>query len=201
MKYMQILIIGLLFSCNLENVGLKNDKKINEIFNENEIEKLSEIISFFDGIVTKNTGIENIDSAYHNYCENLRYSESYDEFWKKIFMNKIEIQSFLNQMEKDELYKELWIKEYGLINNRTDTISIMLSPNWQGKYIDLIDCLIENDSIFIFYKESILASGTIPPSTVGGFHNIHPKMNFKDEKIRLIFALHFITINSEIKIN
>lgn len=79
---------------------------------------------------------------------------------------------------------------------QTDTLSWLLTPNLQGKYISILDKAIENDTIFNEYKESLMMAGAIPPSIVAGFQNIRERLDFDNEVIRLIVAIHYISIKS-----
>lgn len=85
---------------------------------------------------------------------------------------------------------------YGRDLYTNDTVVIKLRPNYLGAYINVLDRVIEYDSAFNEYKNLLLTTGGIPPSLVAGFQNIHEELNFQNEVIRLIVAIHYISIIS-----
>jgi len=190
-----IIFFGLISCHKKESQKLTDNTYIQEIFTKNEIKTLIKILDYFDSLVKESTKIQNIDSAYHIYCENLQSYNSPDELWNKLLENQNKTYNFIKTIENQQVFRELWNKNY-LIKYKTDTIGYYLNPNINGKYLKLLNYLLKKDSIYISYKEDILSCGAIPPTLILCFSYSHKKFDFNDEVIRLFTALHFITINT-----
>jgi len=196
-----ILTLVLIKCSSIENPNKSLDLVLKNEFNQDEIKELKEILYFFDKIVLAQTKIDLIDSAYHRYMENLRYNESIEEFGTMLFIDKLKIDSFINNFRDNEIFDRIWKFEYGTDITRKDTLLTQLIPNQQGDYFILLDKAIENDTIFKYYKNSLIDSGAIGPYIVGGFQNIHERLDFNNEIIRLIVAIHYISIKSYTKLD
>lgn len=194
--YSIIVFIGLSSCQYYDSNKLSDILKVKEIFTEREINSMSEILIYFDNFINEATGISDIDSAYHRYCENLRYNNSYEEFWNKLKVNRIENDQFIKTLKKNDVFEEFWNVGFETDHETGDTVGFYLLPNINGKYIELLNYLCGDYPELIEYKESILAAGAIPPTIVGGFQNIHSKLDFSNEKVRLFVALHYITIRT-----
>ena len=186
---------------SIENPDKSIDSILKNEFNQGEIKELKGIIDFFDNTVLAQTKIDLIDSAYHRYMENLRYNESWNEFETKLMIDKSKIDSFINDYKNNEIFGRIWKIEYGTDRTRKDTLSTELIPNQQGDYFILLDKAIENDTIFNDYKNSLIMGGAIVPSLVAGFQNVHERLDFNNEIIRLIVAIHYISIESYTKLD
>ncbi len=189
-----IILTIFLIKCNtIDNQDKSIDSIFKNEFNQKEINELKEVIDFFDKTLKTTTKIDTVDSAYHRYMENLRYNESWDDFETKLMTNKSKIDSFIVDYKKNAMFDRIWKIEYGTDRTRKDTLSTELIPNQEGDYFVLLDKAIENDTIFNEYKKSLIMSGTIPPTLVVGFQNIHEKLDFNNELVRLIVAIHYIS--------
>ena len=192
-----ITLILFLISCNsIENQDKSIDSILKNKFSQVEIKELKEIVRFFDYVVSTETKINLVDSAYNQYMENLRYNESSGEFQTKLMIDKSQIDSFINDYKNNAMFDRIWKIEYGTDRTKKDTLSTELIPNQQGDYFILLDKVIEKDTIFNEYKNSLLMAGAIPPSLVAGFQNIHERLDFNDQLTRLIVAIHYISIKS-----
>jgi len=192
-----IVLMSFFINCNSVDAPCKSiESSLMNEFDKEEIKELKEILVFFDNIVSAQTKINSIDSAYHHYIENLRLSESKGEFETKLLMDKPRIDSFMNEYKKNKIFDKIWKIEYGTDIIRKDTLSSVIIPNQQGAYFILLDKAIENDKIFNEYKNSLITCGEIGPDLVVRFQFIHESLDFNNEIIRLITAIHYISVNT-----
>ncbi|SFF84867.1 hypothetical protein SAMN05216283_1182 [Sunxiuqinia elliptica] len=184
---------------NINSFGqkLENDKKINKIFTQAEIVTLNKILIHFDNYLIDKTNIQKVDSAYHQFSEDLKYTESIEKLWKKICEDEETNDRFLNLIKGNQSIDELWTVLY--ITEDNGTLNYALQPNRDGKYMKLLNYLARKNKYLKDYKNGILVMGTIPPSLAFEFPRIHDFLDFNDEAVRLLVAIHYITLKTYIE--
>ena len=176
-----------------ENFSLENILK--DSFTQTEITELKEILSFFDNSIRDQTKISLTDSAYRSYMNDLRHSDIID-FNNKFLRDSARIDSFINTFNKTEIFNKIWKYDYFLDQFDCDTLAYQLMPDLQGKYMILLNKAIDMDTVFIEYKNYLQQYGTFPAIIIFGFQNNYNRFDFNNELIRLIVAIHYISLKS-----
>ncbi len=201
MKLILILSILPVFITPVETIAQDSaERSLEEItgnsFSRTDVKSLRKILTFFDGFVRAQTGISQIDSAYRCYMKDLKESETTVDFNNKLFTNAEKTDSFLIRFRSDPLFHAIWRTFYNIDPLTKDTTSFELYPNLSGIYGQLLNKAVEIDPVFREYKNSVETAGTLTAEVISGFQNIYDKIDLKNELLRLIVALHYITVIS-----
>lgn len=192
-----LLFLTALIACHSdkkkETVTLENE--LREKFSAVEITDLKELLLFFDNLTVSQTKTSTLDSAYTLYLDKLRYNDSRTDFEKKIMTNSFQVDSFMKGYKSKHIFEEIWKVEFGHKEKGFED-SYELIPNIHGKYIYVINKAINSNPIFTQYKETLRMSGAIPPSIIAGFQKYKDMLNFNNEVVRLVVAIHYISIIS-----
>ncbi len=178
---------------------LKSDKLISKLFEEDDFNSLLTILNLYDSWVIKQTGIVEIDSAYHTFCENAKYNESVEEFILKTKLPQKQLDSIILKCHIDWTFKKLWVYDFMIMPNQIDTFEFFIMPNFDWKYGEFLNELLQEKDILTDYVKSIEAAGDITPSFIYGIPWTHEHFDFKELYSRLFFALHFITANYKVE--
>jgi len=181
----------ILSNCNSnQKCQLYHDEVVNEIFTEIEIEALCKITAYFDSFILNTTNSGNLDSAYHCYCENLKYSQSYEELYTKLLINEVEKEQLLCTLKEDGIFDHLFKYEYDCSIELRDTVAVLLVPNQSGKYMTLVNNLASESEFFAELKKSFEKIGGPIEFIATVLPNGHNVLDFNDEKIRLLTAFN-----------
>ena len=184
--------------CNSKRCLSLNDCKIiQENFSLNEIERLSKFLTYFDTRIIEKTGIDNKDSAYHKFCENLRGSSptliNKQLQYSKLFNSTINIDFISNP-----LFYEIWrTVSYKTVEGKNDFKGYEL--NNKNRFILILKHLTKEYPVLEEYYEIVKSTGDITPSLISGYPHVHNNLDFNDSLVRLWTFIHFATIhlNSE----
>lgn len=192
--------VGLFFCGCTTSFNYHLDKK-SLVFNncsEQELRAYNDILYFFDNVVIRKTGLENINSAYHVYSQMLKNTESIDDIIGKLGFGQDELSELESKLKKMSFYSEIWNEENGRDYDSGDIISISVSPNITGRYFSLLENIVRTRSNEYLndYLRGIKDCSCIPPPIAAGFHLNHEELDFSKPEYRLIWAIHFITISS-----
>lgn len=201
MKKMILLILSLVvnLSCRpVSNMKLINNPDVLKVFNKEEVSSLELIVNFFNSFILENTEkAQNINQAYYQYFETIRSSESIEDLGIKIGLsNSPGTKALIKKLKKSGVFQEIWKYSYSIDFNTKDTLSVRLALNQQGKYMQLLKLLGEENHFFFEYYQDLQSSGSISPANIAQFIKYFPKVNFQKEVNRLVFAVHYITIVS-----
>ena len=83
----------------------------------------------------------------------------------------------------------------------TDTVAFEYNPNHYSSYMNLLKQTIKIDSSYIEYSNLLWSFGSIPPTLYKGYNYYNSKLDFNNEIIRLITAIHYICLISYTRIN
>jgi hypothetical protein len=181
-------------SCNsaVFSQSLKNDTLIQSYFSQNEINDLENILSFFNNEITKNCSGD-LDKCYNMYFENIQ-----EKFKKNDFGIPQEKEDILLKNIRQSTFDKIWSESIAFKNNRKDTADIIIM-NINGQYMNFLK---EYGSIkqFIYpYYYGIKITGDINAGSINSMILNYDKFNIKDEKDRLIIAIHYLTVNNHLK--
>ena len=191
-----LVFVIVLTSCNSkQDCQLYQDEVINDIFTEIEIEALCKIITYFDSFILTTTNSNHLDSAYHNYCENLKYSQSYEELYTKLVINEVEKEQLLDILKEDGIFDNLYLYEYSSSIDM-DTVAVLLTPNHLGKYMTLVNFLAGESEYFTELQKIFESAGGPVERIAIGLPNGHHLLDFNDDKIRLITAINILSLDA-----
>jgi len=201
MKKLSIIIIFgiiLLLSCKNKNIELVNNKTFTEL----ETKELLTLIQKFDKTLCE---IERQDANNINEC----YESFFERIWEEIQLGNYNIginnskqQEILNSLS-EELKSEIWFYGTGIINRRYPENSNNLYPDTvksvsinRNKYY----LFLKNEAAIINsntnqYYEGLEVVGTISPSMFADSAENYSNYNIKDERIKLLIAIHYLTLN------
>ena len=203
--FILILFLGIISCTNTQNnsddITIDQDyfSKAYEPFLEEDIHTLNSLLIFFDSLVMKRSGVSFPDSAYHCYMENIRYKDSYLSIINELNKDKPKVDSFLLEIGSSSVFPRIFHKSYFYANREmTDTVGYIYNPNFQSSYMILLKAAVTTDSTFSDYAKSLAPfGGTIPPSVVSGYQHSHPELDLLNDTIRLVTAIHYISLISE----
>ena len=198
---MVLLIISMFVNLScipISHTELKNDSDVLKVFNEEEIPSLELIVNFFDSFILENTEkSQDITQTYYEYFETIKNSESIEDLSIHIGLSNSDVTKTLIKKLKDRgIFNEIWNYSYGYDFQTKDTLTVELELNQQGKYVQLLELLGENNNYFLEYYKDLQSSGTISPGNIAQFMKYFQEVNFQKEVNRLVFAVHYITIVS-----
>lgn len=181
-------ILFIAFSCsNQKQNDFSNDKTITDIFSKTEISDLLKIQHFFD----KNIGLDKANKQ-----------KKLDEVYSKFFLknSKIDQQEDLKLSirfdNQKELYTQLDKKTFNDIW-KVSSKSKRLSLNPKGKYASLLKEVGKKDSVINNYYNGLQRVGDISPSIVSDLLKNYKNYNIKNPKVRLMIAIHYLTLNDQ----
>ena len=184
----------LLISSTIFGQGLKTDSTMSSIFNIQEINNLEKILDFFTEQICELEGIENhnVIDCFNSYCKNLKEmsaaSGSID-----INLSLDEQKRFYDNIQQST-FNQIWHYEKTWIPNTTDTIfEINIDP--KGKYAKFLKSMGQEYDKVDEYFNNLESSGGICPSMISELLMNYQEFKFNDERIRLLFAIHYLTIN------
>jgi len=198
MKNLLLLIITIFaLSCNSQRQNdLSNDEAIKESFNKSEIKDLSKIQRFFDQSigVTDYTNEKEILKAYSDFFKVNTEIEMASEI--KIPFS-ISAQKDLNNQLDKSFFDEIWIYRETIANNTGDTLTDM-ELNLSGKFVAFLKKQGLQDKKFENYYKTISLAGDVSPSLVAVIAKNFNDYDIEDPKIRLLIAIHYLTINDNL---
>jgi hypothetical protein len=196
MKQIIILVLVLLVSCNAggdKTSAMQKDPILTKVFTTEEISDLQMIVDYFDKSLLGNA--DDFDSLYQQFFRKIDKSESYDILISKIHLDAPEFQTMLSRLKESGVYDEIWVEFINKLNNKKT-----LDFNLKGKYFQFLK-LMSNEYPFLKnYISSIESMGGNNVSAQAGMNKIYySKVDFNKPVIRLIWAVHYITVVSSIE--
>ncbi len=197
------IFLGLLLSlkaCTSEPPNLlANESLITQIFSAQEIENLHTILTFFEeaiGVQSKDDDPQ-ITAKYHSYIDEL-YGQM--RKGKSNLTIPIEEQLAMYETIDTQTFNQIWTLGAGYKKKwKGDTLRV-IHLNYEGKYKSFLK--LAADSIPIIkekYYDRFHAVGHISPSMKADLIINKEQFDLKDIKIRLVFAIHYLTLNDESK--
>lgn len=210
-----ICMITLFFSCeNLKEsnlVSLETDKIINSKFSVEQVNNLRELLDFFDNEICRIVGENEIEKCYSKYFQDLSKAPETGNIDVRIDY-KVQ-SSIMHNMDK-KLFNEIWAKSKSYVEcyndpqnelakrfskkesdfTKQDSVQQIYLIN-DGLYADFLEEVGENNSIIKNYHNQLLEADCISPGMIADILLQYDKLNMRDEKIRLIIAVHYLTLN------
>lgn len=196
MKYFFLTLLLITSCIKNAKVNLQNDLIVGNHFNNFEINYLNNLLTKFDSFVIKQTTINDKKSAYIEFSQSLKKIESSNELIE-IFNKSRDIEFLTNELIKDSTFYNIWNFEFGYDYISKDTLSISIIPNTSGKYLSFLREVAEKNEYIDYYTESLMSTSDISPSSTSSFLTYSLNVDYTCNLNRLIFAVHYLTINSE----
>lgn len=171
----------------------------NTTYNKKELKLLGKLLFFFDKHIIAITGEKNVNNAYHSFFEELNFIESEEEFRQKTKMKTAKHQALLEKINKNKMFNDIWIYEYGRDIYTRDTNVVYLNLNMEGKYVEFLKNYGKSAETIKNYHFEIERTGGISPSNFYSFLQLHDKFDFNKNYNRLILMVHFVAVTSERK--
>ncbi len=176
-KAVLLLIIIALFSCN-EEQKLKNT---NGLFSKIEFQELNLLLHDFDSILIEEYNTSSIKNAY-------------SEFSKYVLKNNTipsnsKIDSLGKSVIKYNVFDKIW---WSYKSSNSDKLKYNLAS--QSNYLKYLKLIGEQFDFIKEYTNIIESTSDITPSLAFGFAKNIQLNDFENENIRLIFAIHYLTL-------
>ena len=177
--------------------SLRNDKLIKKHFNKKDIENLHKIMNFFDQTVKQNcddTTLINI--CYQDYCDKIK-SNADSGSLDPGFTYEIESQ-LLNDLDKRS-FNKIW---YYTESYRVDKgVKVYYFPrtielSYKSPFMNLCKDISDENPAWKFYYENYQTAGTMNSDMIEGVLSRYEKFIFSEIRERLLFAIHYLTMNS-----
>ena len=194
-KFSFVLIILFNANCNksYENL-LYKDQLLKKHFSQDDVKMLNEILLFFDKVVKQNCqNKSNITKCYFKYLK--RIKENYSTGDLGLNISPKEQKELFNRINA-ESFKKIWVYNKSF-SRETDTKGEILSIKNQSEYIDFLKTMSEYDNTVKGYYEPYRSVGEMNAGSVSYVVHSYQKFNLDDEKIRLILAIHYLTLNAQ----
>lgn len=194
------LTIIILFSCTeIRQDSLSKDDTMQMIFNKNEIIDLLEILNFFEQSIglSDNYSVDEFQKAYSDFfnlnkeikmSSELRFSFDYTD--EMNLFGKIDTLTM----------KEIWENQLVRLMRSTDSMYVF-KINYNGKYMRFLQRLGEQDKKIENYYNTIKVASDITPALVADIAINYKDYNINDPKVRLVIAIHYLTLSEKLNRN
>ncbi len=185
------------FSCSSSpDNPLATDPTIGQVFNKAETEDLTKLLAFFEEHICAKQSADsiNIASCYPHYFDSLKKAA---EEGNVIIGIPFDRQRALYEQISQTTFQEIW--EFGkrVKSHTTDTLRY-LTYRQDGKFVAFLKRAgSDNDAIKNYY-ETLRQAGDIAPSMRAALLINYPFYNLQDISVRLMLAIHYLTLNDQI---
>lgn len=198
--FLLFLTIIILFSCTeIRQDSLSKDDTMQMIFNKNEIIDLLEILNFFEQSIglSDNYSVDEFQKAYSDFfnlnkeikmSSELRFSFDYTD--EMNLFGKIDTLTM----------KEIWENQLVRLMRSTDSMYVF-KINYNGKYMRFLQRLGEQDKKIENYYNTIKVASDITPALVADIAINYKDYNINDPKVRLVIAIHYLTLSEKLNRN
>jgi hypothetical protein len=192
-RYYLILII-LLSNCGSRTQELRTNSTIQEVFNTIEINDLNKILTFFENEICSDLiEVTEINKCYINFFSTLRSAVKDGEFPINInFEKQREMYSELS----DSTFMNIWTINKSFKFKSKDTLQ-SIGYLYDGKFAKLLEATGKDYPMIKGYSETFKETGDITPSLTANFIINYSKLNLNDPRIKMIVAVHYLTLNDQ----
>lgn len=175
---------------------LEDSKIVNQVFDKREIHDLQKILSFFDGQIMSSFKGKTLLDSYDLFNEKELELKNEGLIFGNISLSD---QQKLNSKIKETTFQEIW--DLGKILDVDEIGSkqsfLFINPN--GKYISYLKKLGLKNKFIEDYSNIVSQNYDIPPSLVYVITDNYNKIDVSDENIRLMVAIHYLTLNDNFR--
>lgn len=193
-KLVIFILIITTISCEPNQNDIGNYQEINEIFDRTEIQDLREIIQFFNTAIctSENLSNDDVNKCYNQYLKRLNENLT-TEVGLELQISFEDQKAFLEQLNPNTL-NQIWSYEK-IWNKTSDTLEIR--DYNLGKYMEFLKEFGKANDKANKYYENLMSIGVISPSAFADMLINYREYNTEDERIKLLIAIHYLTINEE----
>ena len=171
---------------------MEEDKIIIESFSKEQIHDFKIILKFYDESICKSANETELMKCYDIYLDELKnrsiqtgdFSLNIDYDEQKLMYKNINKTTFDN----------IWKMGNGK-NAKKEPIDVLLFNLESSSYLSFLKKLHEKDAKWTNYYNWLRDNGVITPPMISTLLTAYNEVNLNDEKIRLVFAIHYLTIN------
>ena len=175
--------------------NLLTDKMVKSIFDASEINDLQKIQQFFDHQIglNKNSDEKTIHDKYEKFFNDVAETTVINNLSLPIDFDQQK--EFYSQLS-NTTFEDIW--KFGSITRIDSTGGLKyIQLNRNGNYLSFLKKLGEQDKTIANYYKSLEIAGDISPSMVASLIKESDKYNIDDPKIRLVIAIHYLTLNDQ----
>jgi len=195
MKFILQILILLTFTsnCFATNKDLESNSTIHKIFNKHEIQDLETIINFFENQICQgqNTDTINRQDCYEGFFNHMVQCEKTGEIILNI---SFEQQKKMYDQIRKKTFNEIWGLGWKTWNNNGEKLKLY-GLKTKGKYAEFLHELGLDYLIIDHYYNTFIMAGDIAPSMVANIIMRHEELDTSDIRIRLMLAIHYLTMN------
>ena len=186
------LIAGL--ACNDKSKhAIANDPTIQQIFTPEEINDLSAIITFFEQQICDMLNVESdsITDCYLHLLFNVASAQRTGVIYIPI---QFEAQQQMYSQLSPAAFTEIWLRGSG-VNRETGAALERMTLSYDGKFMLFLESLKADYPLLGAYHQSFSEEHAITAVMIETFLYNYHLYNISDVRIRLLVALHHLTIN------
>lgn len=204
MKHKLILftIPALLFACQ-NHLQKPSELKSNKTFSESETEEIIDLLHSFDQEICKieNLENENVSACYRSFFERIKREIEDGDY--EIGISEAGQKAMVGALSQ-ELREEFWRAGRSIINRRIpnddsgrtfpDTVQSIYFAD--GKYLKFLEEEVSGKNPQVKqYVDNLRRTMGISPSVFADVVFNYKAYDVKDERIRLLIAIHYLTLN------
>ena len=176
---------------------MKSDNLLSNSFSNNELKDLAKIVDFFEDEMCNNFNKNdktNIKKCYDKF--NIRDSISYRGGSYLKFINFKSQEKLYKQLDSSLLY-QIW-RNTRCYPDSARVIKTLGIRAWDGKYFEFLKKAGKREELFKVYSDNMALVNDIGISNSLLLTHHYKMMNMNDLKIRLLYAVQYLTINEDI---
>ena len=179
-----------------ENILLMNDNLVNNYYNSTEIAELMRIQLFFDEAIgiTNMLDTDELENAYSQLFMLNKDIKQASEL--QIPFDEEDVRALFGKIDVDVI-NDIW-GQNSFITGIVSEGSKDLEINANGEFVRLLKEMGEKDLQAKEYYNSLKLPGDITPNLVASLAKASDQYNIDDPKIRLLIAIHYITIRDNV---
>ncbi|AXG70095.1 hypothetical protein KORDIASMS9_02324 [Kordia sp. SMS9] len=203
MKKVSILFVIIssffIFSCE-RKIEVRTTPELTQIFNTQEIENISTIVSFYEDRLKKQTNSDQIDSAFYKFAKQNVNQLQYDMSG----FDKESLERLYSHIDS-QIYDKIWEENKGFNYEINDSISFQ-NIAFEKKFMNYLDLIGDKNPKIKYVHDKIASLGMVQGILVNTLYqdfdeegrNGKISTNIGDFNNRVIVAIFTITIADNI---
>ncbi len=182
------LVVFVFIGCS----GGSGEQTIFEYFDKRESKELEKLLVAFDDQIAKDETSTN--DSYEALLKMMSQAETSKElfYFSDSLFHSIDIAHFLSQ----NTFGKIW--EYKDTKSAMDSenVNSQLFLKYDGAYQQFLKKLAEEEGgVIEDYYQSFEIAGDLSPAMVAMFQKQYTQLDIADERIRLVIAVHYLTLS------
>jgi hypothetical protein len=200
-KWVLLLIIILLYSCKAKEEStlykMKSDDLLSASFTKSELKDLATIVDFFETQICDeyNDGKkENLKDCYDKF--NIKDKIAYSEGTYFKFIDIEAQRKMYKKLDSTTVY-EIWRHGRCYPDSLKTPINLGLRA-WDGNYHDFLVKAGKEHQLIKEYVHSMSVANGLSPGNISMITHNYDQFDINDSKIRLLFAIHYLSLNEDL---